>query len=69
MKGSTEELKQPRRSLKCIDDNFLPKLMDEPKRKCTLLNLMLMKNKGLVRDMKVKESLGYSDHEMMNSRS
>ena len=39
--------------------------MEEPTRKGALLDLMLMKNKELVRDMKIKESLGYSHHEMM----
>lgn len=39
--------------------------MKEPIRRGALLDLRVMKNKELVTDMKVKEGLGYSDHEMM----
>lgn len=33
-----------------------------------LLDLVIMKNKELVRNMKVKESFGYSDFERMGVR-
>lgn len=42
--------------------------MVEPTRKGALLDLVIMKNKELVRDMKVQESLGYSDCERMEFR-
>lgn len=39
--------------------------MEEPTRKGALLDLMLMNTEELVRDMKVKESFGCNDYEMM----
>lgn len=45
------------RFLKCIDDNFLAQLMEEPTRKSVLLDR--------VSNMKVEESFGYSNHEMV----
>lgn len=42
--------------------------MVEPTRRGALLDLVIMKNKELVRDMKVQESLGCSDCERMEVR-
>lgn len=42
--------------------------MVEPARKGALLDLVIMKKKELVQDMKVQESLGYSDCERMEFR-
>ncbi|GAB0190901.1 hypothetical protein GRJ2_001555400 [Grus japonensis] len=44
------------------------RVIEEPMRTGALLDLMLTNNKGLVGDMKVKGSLGCSDHEMVELR-
>lgn len=42
--------------------------MMEPTRKGALLDLVIMKNKELVTDMKVQESIGYSNCERMGGQ-
>ncbi|KAF4795873.1 RNA-directed DNA polymerase from mobile element jockey-like protein [Turdus rufiventris] len=47
------------------DDIRLAKVMEEPMRNGVLLDLILTKKEGLIGDVKVGSSLGYSDHEIM----
>ncbi|KAK4829766.1 hypothetical protein QYF61_006490 [Mycteria americana] len=78
LKNSTEEFQplQPRdntagpaqhkqsgRFLECIDDKFLLQVIEEPKRRGAMLDLVLTNKEGLVGNMKLKGSLGCSDHE------
>ncbi|GAB0187151.1 hypothetical protein GRJ2_001180400 [Grus japonensis] len=57
--------KQPRRFLECVDDNFLLQVIEEPTRRGVMLDLVLTNREGLVGNVKLKGSLGCSDHEMM----
>lgn len=59
---------QSRKFLQIIDDNFLMQVVEEPIRKGVLLDLVLTNQEGLVEDMKVGGSLGFSDHEMVELR-
>jgi len=43
-------------------------VVEEPTRKCALLDLVLTNKEGLVEDVKAGGSLGCSDHEMVNFR-
>ena len=61
-KDNTTGLKQCRRFLVCIDDNFLAQVIKEP-RKGALLDLIPINQ--LVTDVTVGGTLGYSDHEMV----
>ena len=54
---------QSRRFLECIDDNFLLQVMEEPTRRGAILDLDLTNKEGLVGNVKLKGSLGCSDHE------
>ena len=58
---------QSRRFLHSIDDNILTKVVEESARGIVLLDLAL-RNKGLVEDVKVGDSLGCSHHEMVEFR-
>ena len=60
--------KQSRRFLESTDDKFLLQVIEEPKRRGAVLDLLFTQKEGLVGDMKVKGSLGYSDHEMVELR-
>jgi len=42
-----------RKFLQGINDNFLMQVMEEPTRRCMLLDLVLMNNEGLVEDVEV----------------
>jgi len=53
---------------KIIDDKFLIKVMEEPTRKWTLLDLLLRNKEGLAGDVKAGGRLGCSDHEMVEFR-
>ena len=64
-RDNTAGHKQSRRFLECIDDNFLSQALDEPMRRGALLDLVLTNEEGLVRNVKLKGSLGCSDHEMV----
>jgi len=59
---------QSRRLLQSISDNFLMQVVEEPKRRGTLLDLVLMNKEGLVEHVNVGGRLGCSDHEMVNFR-
>ncbi|PKU36607.1 adaptin ear-binding coat-associated protein 1 [Limosa lapponica baueri] len=64
-KGNTAESRQARRFLKCMEDNFLTQLVEEPTRGGTLLDLLFTHKEGLVGDVEVGGRLGLSDHEMV----
>ncbi|GAB0209691.1 hypothetical protein GRJ2_003434800 [Grus japonensis] len=57
--------KQYRRFLECVDDNFLLQVIEEPTRRGAMLDLVLTNKEGLAGDVKLKGSLGCSDHEMV----
>ncbi|GAB0209035.1 mitochondrial enolase superfamily member 1 [Grus japonensis] len=59
--------KQFMRILECID-NFLLQMLEEPMRRGAMLHLVLTNKGGLVGDVKLKGSLGCSDHEMVEFR-
>ncbi|GAB0209103.1 mitochondrial enolase superfamily member 1 [Grus japonensis] len=67
-RDNTAGHKQSRRFLECIDDSFLTQVIEELVRGGALLDLILINNEGLVGDVKVKGSLGCSDHEMVEFR-
>ncbi|GAB0209274.1 mitochondrial enolase superfamily member 1 [Grus japonensis] len=60
--------KQSRKFLECVDDNFLLQGIEEPMRRGAMLDLILTNKEGLVGDVKLKGSLGCSDHEMVEFR-
>ncbi|GAB0175850.1 hypothetical protein GRJ2_000050200 [Grus japonensis] len=64
-RDSTSGHKQPMRFLECIDDNFLLQVIEEPTRRGAILDLVLTNQEGLVGNVKLKGSLGCSDHEMV----
>ncbi|GAB0207232.1 hypothetical protein GRJ2_003188800 [Grus japonensis] len=64
-RDNTAERKQSRRFLECMDDNFLLQVIEEPTRRGAMLDLVLTNKEGLVGDVKLKGSLGCSDHEMV----
>ncbi|PKU28782.1 glycerol kinase [Limosa lapponica baueri] len=59
-KDNTEGHKKSRKFLECVNDNFLLQMVEEP---CWTLSLPT--KKGLVGNVKLKDSLGCSDHEMV----
>ncbi|GAB0210350.1 mitochondrial enolase superfamily member 1 [Grus japonensis] len=67
-RDNAAERKQSRKFLECIDDNFLLQVIEEPTRRGAMLDLILTNKEGLVGDVKLKGSLGCSDHEMVEFR-
>ncbi|GAB0199646.1 hypothetical protein GRJ2_002430000 [Grus japonensis] len=67
-RDNAAERKQSRKFLECVDDNFLLQVTEEPTRRGAVLDLILTNKEGLVRDVKLKDSLGCSDHEMVEFR-
>ncbi|GAB0204478.1 hypothetical protein GRJ2_002913400 [Grus japonensis] len=57
--------KQCAKFLECVDDNFLLQVTEEPTRRGAMLDLVLTNKEGLVGNVKLKGSLGCSDHEMV----
>ncbi|GAB0203081.1 hypothetical protein GRJ2_002773700 [Grus japonensis] len=64
-RDNTARHKQSRRFLECIDDNFLLQAIQELMRRGAMLGLVLTNKEGLVGNVKLKGSLGCSDHEMV----
>ncbi|GAB0204924.1 hypothetical protein GRJ2_002958000 [Grus japonensis] len=64
-RDNTAGHKQSRKFLECVDDNFLLQVIEEPTRRGAMLDLVLTSKEGLVGDVKLKGSLGCSDHEMV----
>ncbi|GAB0208867.1 mitochondrial enolase superfamily member 1 [Grus japonensis] len=67
-RDNTAERKQSRKFLECVDDNCLLQVIEEPTRRGAMLDLILTNKEGLVGDVKLKGSLGCSDHEMVEFR-
>ncbi|GAB0207157.1 hypothetical protein GRJ2_003181300 [Grus japonensis] len=67
-RDNAAEHKQSRKFLECVDDNFLLQVIEEPTRRGAMLDLILTNKEGLVGDVKLKGSLGCSDHEMVEFR-
>ncbi|GAB0192044.1 hypothetical protein GRJ2_001669700 [Grus japonensis] len=57
--------KQSRRFLECINDNFLLQVIEEPMRRGAMLDLVFTIKEGLLGNVKLRDSLGSSDHEMV----
>jgi len=64
-KYNAAERKQSRRSLECVEDNFLMQLVSEPTRRGASLDLLFTDGEGLVGDVVVGGCLGLSHHEMI----
>jgi len=64
-RDNTAGHKQSRKFLDCVDDNFLLQGTEEPTRRGAMLDLVLTNKEGLVGNVKLKVSLGCSDHEMV----
>ncbi|GAB0207775.1 macrophage immunometabolism regulator [Grus japonensis] len=67
-RDNTAECKQSRKFLEHVDDNFLLQVIEEPMRRGGMIDLVLTNKEGLVGDVKLKGSLGCSDHEMVEFR-
>ncbi|GAB0209401.1 hypothetical protein GRJ2_003405800 [Grus japonensis] len=67
-RDNAAEHKQSRKFLECVDDNFLLQVTEEPTRRGAMLDLVLTNKEGLVGDVKLKGSLGCSDHKMVEFR-
>ncbi|GAB0205489.1 hypothetical protein GRJ2_003014500 [Grus japonensis] len=67
-RGNTAGHKQSRRFLECIDDKFVLEVIEESTRRGAMLDLLLTNKEGLVGDVKLKGSLGCSDHKMVEFR-
>ncbi|PKU30860.1 dtw domain-containing protein 2 [Limosa lapponica baueri] len=63
-RDNTAGHKQSKKFLECVDDNFLLQVVEEMRRGATL-DLVLTNKEGLVGNVKLKGSLGCSDHEMV----
>ncbi|GAB0181828.1 mitochondrial enolase superfamily member 1 [Grus japonensis] len=64
-RDNTAGHKQSRKFLECIDDNFLLQVTEEPTRRGAMLDIVLKNREGMVGAVKLKGSLGCSDHEMV----
>ncbi|GAB0205044.1 mitochondrial enolase superfamily member 1 [Grus japonensis] len=64
-KDNSKGHKRSRRFLECVDGNFLLQVIEEPMRRSAMLDLILTNKEGLVGNVKLKDSLGCSDHEMV----
>ncbi|KAF4803716.1 hypothetical protein TURU_013821 [Turdus rufiventris] len=63
--NTTAGYKQSKSLQDYADDNFLLQVIEEPTRRGAMLDLVLTNKKGLVGNVKLKGSLGCSDHEMV----
>ena len=57
--------KQSRRFLECNDNKFLPQVIEKLTRRGGVLELVLTNKEGLMGNVKLKDSLDCSDHEMV----
>jgi len=64
----TARYMQSRRFLQSTDDNFLMQVVEEPTKRDTLLDLILMNKERLVEDLKVGGILSCGDHEVVEFR-
>lgn len=63
--NTTAGYKQSKTLQEYVDDNFLLGVIEEPTRRGAMLDLVLTNKKGLMGNVKLKGSLGCSDHEMV----
>lgn len=63
-KDHTAGCQQSERLLECIFDDFLLQVVKESTKKCAMLDLILSNKEGLVSNVKLKDSLGCSNHEI-----
>jgi len=66
-RDNTAGHRQARKFLECVEDNFL-QVLEQPTRRGAMLDLVLTNKEGLVGNVKVKGSLGCSDHKMVELR-
>ncbi|GAB0204620.1 hypothetical protein GRJ2_002927600 [Grus japonensis] len=64
-RDNTAGHKQSRRLLECVDDNFPLQVIQEPTRRGAMLDFVFTVRDGPVENVKLKGSLGCSDHEMV----
>jgi len=64
-RDNTAGHKQSRRFLECTDDKFLLQVIEQPMRRGAMLDLVLISKEGLMVKVKLKCSLGCSDHELV----
>ncbi|PKU46497.1 hypothetical protein llap_3216 [Limosa lapponica baueri] len=64
-KDNTAGHKKSRKFSECVDDNLLLQMVEEPARKRAMLDFVLTKKEGVVGNIKLKASLGCSDHEIV----
>jgi len=62
---NTARHRQARRFLECVEDNFFLQVIEKPTRRGGMLDLVLTNKEGLVGNVKLKGSVGCSDHEMV----
>lgn len=67
-KNITARHTRSRRFLQCVEDDFLMQVVEEPIRRVVLLDLVVTVNEGLVGNEKVKSSLRYRNHEIVEFR-
>ncbi|GAB0206090.1 hypothetical protein GRJ2_003074600 [Grus japonensis] len=67
-RDNTAGHKQSRRFLESADDNFLLQVIEEPRRRGAMLDLVLTNKERLVGNVKLTGSLVCSDHEMVEFR-
>ena len=51
--------------LECINYRFFLQVIEEPMRRDAILYLVLINRQGLIRNLKLEDSFGCSDHEMV----
>lgn len=54
--------------LECTDDNFLLQVIEDPTRRDTVQDFILTNKKSLRRNVNLKDSLGCSSREMVESK-
>ena len=64
-KHNTEERKQYRKFLDCVEDNFLKQQVRERTRTAVPLDLLFTNREGMVRDVVVRSHLGHSNNKMI----
>ncbi|PKU31341.1 dtw domain-containing protein 2 [Limosa lapponica baueri] len=68
-RDNTAGHRQSRRFLDCVNDNAFLQVIEEPMRRGAILDLVLTNKEGLVGNVKLKVSLGCSDHEMVEFKA
>lgn len=59
-------ISNPEGFLEYVGDKFILQVIKEPKRRCAMLNLTPVNKKKLVGNVKLKGSLGCSNHEIQD---